>query len=242
MAPKPWEPEFDSLELTPRRRAIGERTQASFRDIPQFSVTRQVRADALVAARAARKEAGAEPLGAGAALLPSYNDYLIKLAALALRELPLLNTWYEDGVIKQLRPVNVGFVCDTEEGILLPTVFDADRKTLAEIAADTRELIAAARAGKLRASLQKGAGFSLTNLGPSGADFFNGIISPPQTAILAVGGLAERPVVEDGRVVVAPTLYLTVSLDHRVHDGKQGAAFLAALAERLEEGELLGGL
>jgi pyruvate dehydrogenase E2 component (dihydrolipoamide acetyltransferase) len=233
--PKPWEPEFEIIEPTPIRRAIGARTQTSFRDIPQFDVTRQLRADGLVAARGALKAAGADPL-------PSFNDYLLKLTALALRDLPLLNSWYEDDVIKQLRPVNVGFVCETPEGILLPTVFDADRKPLAEIAAETRELVAAARAGKLRASLQKGAGFSVTNIGPTGVDFFNGIISPPQTAILAIGALAERPMVEAGQVVVAPTLYLTVSLDHRVHDGRNGAGFLAAMAGRLADGELLRGL
>ena len=235
MPAKPWEPEFEIVQPTPMRRAIGERTQTSFRDIPQFDVTRQINAGPLVAARAERKAAGADPL-------PSYNDYLIKLVALALRDLPILNTWYEDEMIKVLKPVNVGFACETEEGILMPTVFDADKKDLAEIATDTRELIAAARAGKLRASLQKGAGFSLTNIGPTGVDFFNGIISPPQTAILAIGSLAERPLVEGGQVVAAPTLYLTISLDHRVHDGRHGAGFLAAMAERLGNGELLRGL
>jgi pyruvate dehydrogenase E2 component (dihydrolipoamide acetyltransferase) len=235
MPSKPWEPEYEIIEPSTIRRAIGERTQTSFRDIPQFDVSRQVNATALVAARAALKAAGADPL-------PTYNDYLIKLSALALRDLPILNTWYEDRVIKALRPVNVGFACETEEGILMPTVFDADRKALAEIAAETRELVAAARAGKLRASLQKGAGFSITNVGPTGVDFFNGIISPPQTAILAVGALAERPVAEGGQVVVAPTLYLTISIDHRVHDGRHGAAFLAAMAERMGEEEALRGL
>ena len=235
MSSQPWEPEFEIIELTPIRRAIGARTQTSFRDLPQFHVTRQLRADALVAARAELKAAGADPL-------PSLNDYLLKLSALALRDLPILNTWYEDEVIKQLRPVNVGFACQTDEGLLMPTVFAADRKPLAEIAADTRDLIAAARAGKLRASRQRGAGFSLTNLGPTGADFFNGLISPPQTAILAVGALAERPVAAGGQVLVAPTLYLTVTLDHRVHDGRNGAAFLAAMAGRLADEELLRGL
>lgn len=235
MPAKPWEPDFETLEPTAIRRAIGDRTQTSFRDIPQFDVTRQLNAGHLVAARAALKAAGADPL-------PSYNDYLIKLTGLALRDLPLLNTWYEDEVIKVLQPVNVGFACETEEGILMPTVFDADRKPLAEIAADTRELVTAARAGKLRASLQKGAGFSLTNIGPTGVDFFNGIISPPQTAIVAIGSLAPRPLVEGGEMIVAPTLYLTISLDHRVHDGRSGAAFLAAMAEMMGDGEKLRGL
>ncbi len=235
MPSKPWEPEFEIVELSPIRRAIGERTQTSFRDIPQFDVTRQINAGPLVAARKARKAAGADPL-------PSYNDYLLKLSALALRDLPMLNTWYEDEVIKVLKPVNVGFACETEEGLLMPTVFDADSKSLAEIAADTRELIGAARVGRLRASLQKGAGFSLTNIGPTGVDFFNGIISPPQTAILATGSLAKRPMVEGGQMVVAPSLYLTISVDHRVHDGRHGAGLLAAMAERMGDEESLRGL
>lgn len=235
MSAKPWEPEFEIHVPSPIRQAIGERTQTSFRDIPQFDVIRQINATALVAARSALKAAGADPL-------PSYNDYLIKLSALALRDLPMLNTWYEDNVVKVLKPVNVGFACDTDEGILMPTVFAADTKPLLEIAADTRELIAAARAGKLRASLQKGAGFSLTNIGPTGVDFFNGIISPPQTAILAIGALAERPIASGGQVTVAPTLFLTISIDHRVHDGRHGAAFLAAMAERMGDEEALRGL
>jgi len=234
-AGKPWEPEYEAVAPSAIRVAIGERTQTSFREIPQYDVTREIVCRELVAARQALKAAGTDPL-------PTYNDYLIKLVALALREFPWLNSWYEEGMIKLLKPVNVGFVCDTEEGILLPTVFDADRKPLAEIAAGTRELIAAARAGRLRASLQKGAGFTITNIGPTGADLFNGIISPPQTAILAVGALSERPVVEQGQVRAAPTMYLTLSLDHRVHDGRHGAAFLARLAESLGDADLLRSL
>lgn len=234
-ANKPWEPEYDVIEPSAIRRAIGERTQSSFRDIPQYDVSRQIVCRELVAAREALKAAGADPL-------PTYNDYLVKLVALALREFPLLNSWYEEGAIKLLKPVNVGFVCDTEQGILLPTVFDADRKPLAEIAGATRELVAAARAGRLRASLQKGAGFTITNIGPTGADLFNGIISPPQTAILAIGALAERPIASGGQVTVAPTLFLTISIDHRVHDGRHGAAFLAAMAERMGDEEALRGL
>ncbi|HEY3398250.1 MAG TPA: 2-oxo acid dehydrogenase subunit E2 [Armatimonadota bacterium] len=232
MANKPWEPTYEIIEPSAIRRAIGERTQASFRDVPQFSVSRQLHCGALIEARLELKEAGADPL-------PSYNDYLIKLTGLALKDLPALNSWWEDDVIKLLGPVNVGFACDTEEGILMPTVFDADRRSLVEIAAETRSLVAAARAGKLRASLQKGAGFSLTNIGPTGADQFNGIISPPQTAIVAIGALAERPVVIAGELHVEPTLWLTITLDHRVHDGRHGAGFLAAMAERLADGELL---
>lgn len=232
---KPWEPEYEIVEPSAVRRAIGDRTQTSFRDIPQFDVTRQVAAGPMLAARARLKAAGADPL-------PTFNDYLIKLTGLALPDHPTLNSWWEDDVIKLLKPVNVGFVCETPDGILLPTVFDADRKSLAEVAAETRELVAQARGGRLRASLQRGAGITLTNIGPTGVDQFNGIISPPQTAILAIGSLAPRPVVQEGTVIVAPTMYLTISLDHRVHDGRRGAEFLGAMAAMLEDEEKLAAL
>lgn len=232
---RPREPEFDTVELSAIRKAIGDRTQTSFRDIPQFSLSRLVVVRELVKAREKLKREGAEPL-------PTYNDYFLKLVATVLPDFPTFNCWYEDEQIKLLRPINIGFVCDTEQGLLLPTVFDADQKSLTEIAEETRELITQARAGKLRASRQQGAGISLTNIGPTGVDLFHGIISPPQTAILAIGSLTERPVVEQGELRAAPTVYLTVTLDHRVNDGRQGALFLAALAANLGEPELLASL
>ena len=231
----PWEPDFETVEPSAIRRAIGERTQTSFRDIPQFDVSRQVLAGPMMTARTRLKAAGAAPL-------PTFNDYLIKLTGDALPVYPTLNSWWEDDVVKLLKSVNVGFVCETEEGILLPTVFDVDHKTLGEIAGETRQLIAQARAGRLRASFQRGAGITLTNIGPAGVDQFNGIISPPQTAILAIASVAPRPVVEGDSVVIQPTMYLTISLDHRVHDGRRGAEFLAELAKKLADEEHLRNL
>jgi pyruvate dehydrogenase E2 component (dihydrolipoamide acetyltransferase) len=232
---KPWEPEFEIVEPSAIRRAIGERTQMSFRDIPQFSVTRLMGVDAMITARLQLHRESGGPL-------PSYNDYLIKLVGDLLPSFPTLNSWYEEGVIKLLKSVNVGFVCETEAGILLPTVFDVNHKGLQEIAGETKELIAAAREGKLRASFQKGAGITLSNIGPTGVDHFNGIISPPQTAILALGSLAERPAVNEGRLETAPSMYVTVTLDHRVHDGRRGAEFLGALAASLADNKLLENL
>ena len=232
---KPWEPEFEIVEPSAIRRAIGERTQVSFREIPQFSVTRQVPAAPMIAARVRLKERGADPV-------PSFNDYLIKLVADALPTHPTLNSWWEDDVIKQLKSVNIGFVCETDEGILLPTVFDADQKGLAEIAGETHTLIEQARAGRLRASFQRGAGITLTNIGPTGVDWFHGIISPPQTAILAIGSLAPRPWLEGQALTVAPTMYLTMTLDHRVHDGRRGAEFLGELAAKLGDQAVLEAL
>ena len=232
MSGKPSEPEYTLVELSPLRQAIGARTQTSFRDIPQFSASRQVVCGGIGEARATLRVAGADPL-------PSFNDFLLKLVGLTLREFPTFNAWLDEEGLKLLQPINVGFACDTEEGLLLPTLFDADSKPLAQIAQETRALIEQARVGRLRASLQRGAGFTISNIGPTGVDFFHGILSPPQTALLALGAVAQRPMVIMGEVVGAPTMYLTLTMDHRVHDGRHGAAFLGELAQKLGDTNLL---
>ena len=126
---------------------------------------------------------------------------------------------------------------------------DADKKTVWDIAAETQNMVELARQGKLRASLQMGAGFTVSNIGPVGIDAFNAIISPPQTAILAVGSMALRPVVDRGRewrpgqpfdgfaVVAAPTMNLVLTVDHRVVDGAEAAPFLKDLRDKLETWE-----
>ncbi len=221
------EPEFELLEHTPIRRAIGERTQTSFRDIPQFSLTALADAEALVASRTALKAAGVEPV-------PTYNDYILKAVADVIGDHPRFNAWYTPEGLKLLKQVNLAFAVATDQGVLLPTVFDADRKSLRQLAAETRELTRLARAGKLRASLQRNAGFTVTNIGPLGIEWFHGIISPPQTAILAVGSLSRRPMVVGERLEARHCLYLTLTVDHRCADGAEGAALLADIVARLQ--------
>ena len=114
-------------------------------------------------------------------------------------------------------------------------MFDADQKSLAEIAKETAELVTLARNGKLRASLQMGAGFTISNIGPVGIDAFDAIISPPQTAILAVGSIMPRPVADGENVVVRPTMWLSLTMDHRSVDGADGGRFLTELAKTLQE-------
>ena len=178
---RPHEPEFEVEELTPIRQAIGERTRSSIVEIPQFWMQVLVNAETLVAARNKRKEQGG--------VVPTYNDYFIKAVAAVIGDYPAMNAWCEDNQIKLLEPINIGFACATDDGVLLPTVFDADKKSLDEIAENSRELIELARGGRLRASLQMGAGFTISNIGPTVVDAFNAIISPPQTAILAIGAM-----------------------------------------------------
>jgi len=225
--PRPEE-KFEAVPHTRIRKAIGERTLTSVNTIPQFHVRTLVDVEPLAAFRERLKAAGDEPV-------PTYNDLIIKAAALTLREHPRFNAWCDDDELKMLESVNVGFAVGTEQGVLLPTVREADLKSLTEIAAEAAELIDLARRGRLRATLQMGAGFTISNLGPVGIDSFAPIISPPQVAILGIGSIMPRPVVVDGEVVARQSLQLTLVMDHRAADGAEGSQFLAALAQLLTQ-------
>jgi pyruvate dehydrogenase E2 component (dihydrolipoamide acetyltransferase) len=220
------EERFELVPHTRVRRAIGQRTLTSVNTIPQFAVRTLVDAEPLVEFRQGLKASGGEPV-------PTFNDLTIKAAAFTLRQHPRFNAWCDDEQLKMLESINVGFAVSTEQGVLLPTVREADRKSLAEIAAETRELIDLARQGRLRASLQMGAGFTVSNLGPVGIDEFAPIISPPQVAILGVGSIMPRPLVVDGEIVARASVYLTLVMDHRAADGAEGSQFLATLAQVL---------
>lgn len=229
MPTKADELQFETIPLSPMRRAIVERVIQSHRHIPVFHMHAQADATALVEARRKRKQSGHEPVA-------TYNDFVIRVVATALRAHRRFNAWFDlqEG-LKVAEQVNVAFAVATEQGVLLPTVFDADRKSPDEIAVETRELADLARRGKLRASLQMGATFTISNVGPVGIDSFNAIINPPQTGILAVGSLMDRPMVADGTLVVRPTLNLTLSVDHRAADGMDGALFLADVKQGIQE-------
>ncbi|MGD9494973.1 MAG: 2-oxo acid dehydrogenase subunit E2 [Armatimonadota bacterium] len=211
------------------RKAIGERVLTSVNTIPQFPLGTLVDMEPMIALRNGLKETTAP--------VPSHNDLIIKAVALTLRDFPRVNAWCDDESVKLLEEINIGFAVSTEQGVLLPTVREADRKSVAEIAAETRELIDLARAGKLRASLQMGAGFTISNLGPVGVDWFAPIISPPQVAILGIGSFRPYPMVANGQVVVRTAAQFTLVVDHRAIDGAEGGIFLAALADTVSHPE-----
>lgn len=227
--------EYELVPHTRIRQAIGERTRHSVNEQPQFRMHKLVEATALVTARQALKDQGVQPL-------PTYNDYLIKIVATLLPTYRRFNALWAPEGLKLLKNINIAFATATEQGVLLPTVKDADKKNLQAIAQETAELVALARQGKLRASLQQGAGFTISNIGPVGIDAFDAIISPPQTAILAVGSIMPRPIAAGENVVVRPTMWLSLTLDHRSVDGADGAAFLTDLAAALGNAELLQSL
>ena len=210
------------VPLSRMRRAIAERMTQSFRDVPQFSVSRDVD---MMAAGAARTAAGV-----------SYADVLISAVARTLAAHPRLAMRYDAEGLIPPDGIHLGIAVALDDGLLVPVLRDADTKGLAAISRERAALQEGARAGKLPMEALLGAVFTISNLGPQSVDRFTAIVNPPEAAILAVGRVRDLVVARDGAAVVAPMVTLTLSVDHRVVDGAQAAAFLADLAARLEGG------
>jgi pyruvate dehydrogenase E2 component (dihydrolipoamide acetyltransferase) len=166
--------------------------------------------------------------------VPSFNDFVIKASALALREFPRANGAYRDGKFELYSRINVGMAVAGQDALIVPTVFDADRKSLGEIARDSRALAERVRAGAITPPELSGGTFTVSNLGMYGITRFAAVINPPQAAILAVGAMEPRPVVRDGEVVVRTLMDLTLACDHRILYGADAAQFFARVKDLLE--------
>jgi pyruvate dehydrogenase E2 component (dihydrolipoamide acetyltransferase) len=220
--------EVASRELTPTETTIARRMTESATTTPVLTAATDVDVSLIVALRRGGRDAGEE--------VPSLNDFVVKAAALALREHPRLTSSYADGRIETYSRVNVGIAVATEDdALLVPVVLDADRKNLAEIAADSRRLAEAARRRALTPEQLHHATFTVSNLGMFGVRSFTAIVDPPQSAILAVGG-ARREAFEDGpdRVSFRDVITVTLTCDHRVVYGAHAAQFLSRFRELLE--------
>jgi len=220
----------------PIQRVTAQRMTESFTSTPHFYLTIEAKATKLVELRERLRPIIEEKAGAHL----TFTDILIVLVAKALRDHPLANASWEEGRIRIWKEINIGLATAVEEGLIVPVIKRADEKGLAQIARERKELANKAAEGRLSLEELEAGTFTLTNLGMLGVDEFGAIINPPQSAILAVGRIAERPVVEEGEVVARPTIRLTLSLDHRVWDGAQGARFLSDLKALIEESELTG--
>ena len=219
------------------RKAIARRLAQSKFTAPHFYLTVDVRMEAAVAFR---KEINALAEAQGLAKV-SVNDLVTKACAVALGRHPMVNASYldDEGVIRQHDGAHVAVAVAMPEGLLTPVVRDADRKGLAAIAAETRELAGRARDGKLDPSEYAGSTFTTSNLGMFGIAEFTAIINPPNACILAIGAIRDTPVVADGAVVAGKLMTLTLSCDHRVVDGATGAAFLGDVQRMLETPTLM---
>jgi pyruvate dehydrogenase E2 component (dihydrolipoamide acetyltransferase) len=163
---------------------------------------------------------------------------VIRAVALSIVEHPRLNALVSEEAVEVAASVNIGLAVSLDEGVVVPVIRDADKKSMTALATETAELARAARAGELPGTALRDATFTVSTLGATGIDWFTPVLNSPQAAILGVGRVAERPVVRDGTVIVAPTAVLTLVFDHRAVDGQPAAMFLAAVRDRLVRGEL----
>ena len=236
-AAPPVEAGGQDVRITQMRKAIARRLAQSKFTAPHFYLTVDARMDRAMGFRA---EMNALAEAQGLAKI-SVNDLVTKACAAALGRHPMVNASYleDEGVIRQHEAAHVAIAVAMPEGLITPVVRDADRKGLAAIAAETRELAGRARDGKLDPSEYAGSTFTTSNLGMFGIAEFTAIINPPNACILAIGAIRDVPVVEDGAVVAGKTMTLTLSCDHRVVDGATGAAFLGDVQAMLENPSLM---
>jgi pyruvate dehydrogenase E2 component (dihydrolipoamide acetyltransferase) len=165
----------------------------------------------------------------------SFNDMVVKATALSLKQHPKINSSWLGDSIRTNHHINIGIAVAVDEGLLVPVVRFADTKTLSEICVAVKGFAQKAKDKKLQPSDWEGSTFTISNLGMFGVDEFTAIINPPDACILAVGGIAQVPVVKNGQVVPGNVMKVTLSCDHRVVDGAAGAAFLQTLKSLLEE-------
>lgn len=215
--------EASSVQLT-----IARRMAEAKATIPEFTLTTEVAMDAALDARGQLNRPDAD-------LAPSINDFVIKACALALRRHPRVNGSYRDGHFELYERVNIGVAVAAREALLVPTVFDADTKSLGRIAAETRELAERARAARLTPPELSGGTFTVSNLGMFGVTQFTAILNPPQAAILAVGSVQQRVVFADGKAVSRHVMTMTLTCDHRILYGADAAVFLSDVRELLEQ-------
>ncbi len=220
--------DVEILPMSSMRRTIARRLTEAKATIPHFYVRRRVRADRLMAVRAAIT-----------GKKPSINDYLVKACALALLEVPQVNVQVHGNEIHRFPHADVAVAVATDKGLITPIVFAADTLSVADISEKMQGLAQRARTGRLSAEEFTGGSFSLSNLGGFGVEQFDAIINPPQCAILAVGTARPEPIDDDGAIRIVPVLHLSLSCDHRVIDGADGGRFLAALARLIEAPHLL---
>jgi pyruvate dehydrogenase E2 component (dihydrolipoamide acetyltransferase) len=172
---------------------------------------------------------------------PSITDLVVRACALALRDVPRANGAYRDGQFERYSRVNVGMVVAAHDALIVPTIQDADRKGIAEIAGEARTLTERVRANEVAARELSGATFTVSNLDMDGVTRFTAVLHPPQAAILAVGAMTERPVVRDGEVTVRLIMDATLTCDHRILYGPEAARFLTAIRGHLEAPQRLAG-
>jgi len=226
--------EYRDIPLSQMRKTIAKRLTQSIGPIPHFFLTVEID---MTEAGAFREKLNKRLAKEGTKVSP--NDLVIKAVAASLRKHPWVNSAWTGEVIRQYDAVHIGVAVAVEDGLITPVIRDADRKGIAEISAEVKELAGRARDKKLKPDEYTGATFSISNLGMFGISEFTAVINPPEAAILAVGGIEDQVVAVDGEVAIRPRMKVTLSCDHRVIDGATAAKFLQTLKQYLEEPVLI---
>jgi len=220
---------FEEIEFTKMRQVIAQRLSESKRTAPHFYIDMSVDATAITQLK---EDLAKKPGHVGTKI--TINDILVKLVSQALKEFPRVNAALINGRIREFKAVNVGVAVGIEEGLIVPVVKNADRKTISEIGREVRDLAERARSKKLLPDEYSGGTFTISNLGMFGVETFHAILNPPESGILAVSAAIPKPVVVDGEIVVRPCMKLSLSVDHRLVDGVLAARFLRRVKELVE--------
>jgi pyruvate dehydrogenase E2 component (dihydrolipoamide acetyltransferase) len=218
---------FVDTPVSQMRKTIARRLSESLFTAPHFYLTMKINMDATIAARTVVNETAPVKI--------SFNDFIVKAVALSLKQHPKVNSSWLGDIIRENHHVNIGIAVAVDEGLLVPVLRFADGLSLDEISASVKEFAKKAKDKKLQPSDWEGSTFTISNLGMFGIDQFTAIINPPDACILAVGGIAQEPVVKNGQIVPGNVMNVTLSCDHRVVDGATGSAFLQTLKSYLEE-------
>lgn len=216
--------------LSSMRRVIGARLSRSKQEIPHIYMEVEVDASAMVKAREVFGETAVKQNGQKL----TYNDMVLKAAALAVAEFPAVNSRLEEGSIRYFHTVNLGMAVNAEQGLFVPVIRDAQKKSVAEISREAAKLAKRAREGKLLPEDMEGGTFTVSNMGNAGIDGFHAVINPPEAGILAVASIREKAVAVDHAVVLRPMVRICGSFDHRLMDGAYAAKFMIRVKELLE--------
>jgi pyruvate dehydrogenase E2 component (dihydrolipoamide acetyltransferase) len=234
VAPIAARPAGEAHDLSRIRRTTGRRMLESKQTIPHFYVSSEIDMGPAVAVREQINSLITDDAGK-----ISFNDFIVKAAALALREFPNLNTSYENDQLVEHPNVDINIAVAIEGGLIAPFIADADQKSLGAIAKASKDLVNRARNGGLLPNEYQGGTFTISNLGMYDVEEFIAVINPPQAAILAIGSIKETPVVENGKVKVGHRMKITIAADHRVTDGAEVARYLQAVKKYLQNPMLL---
>jgi pyruvate dehydrogenase E2 component (dihydrolipoamide acetyltransferase) len=227
----PGHESYTEVPVSQMRKTIARRLSESKFTAPHFYLTIEVDMDNVLNARKA--------VNAAQGVKVSFNDFIVKAAAVALKKHPLVNSSWLNDKIRYNEHVNIGVAVAVEDGLLVPVVRFADTLTLPQISTSVKEFAGKARDKKLQPQDWEGNTFSISNLGMYGIESFTAIINPPDAAIMAIGGIIEKPVVKNGQVVPGHRMKVTLSCDHRVVDGAMGSEFLNTFKSMLEEPVLM---